>query len=207
MTKILLLLILFLNVNSLEESKNHYLYKDNDILLFLTKDGYLNSYQKKGNNTLNQEWKIYLGKNIFYPNKKITKNILVSRIDDKFYIIKNNELIPFNIFVTDLENNNNFLSSDKDDFTIKGNIKYSYLIIDLNEGKILEEFEEEMINTEKKVTLNNKFIELKKVEYILEKIDGGTNNILMNITISDIAILNNENNFILLNENDIEKNN
>ena len=46
MANILLLLILFFNVNSLEETKNLYLHKDNDLLLFLTKAGYLNSYQK-----------------------------------------------------------------------------------------------------------------------------------------------------------------
>ena len=47
MANILLLLILVFNVNSLEETKNLYLHKDNDLLLFLTKAGYLNSYQKK----------------------------------------------------------------------------------------------------------------------------------------------------------------
>ena len=131
MTKILLLLILFLNVNSLEESKNHYLYKENDVLLFLTKDGYLNSYKKIGNNTPNQKWKIYLGNNLFFPNKKITKDISISMIDDKLYAIKNNEIIPFNVFVTDLLNKNNYLISDKDDFIID-HISPNLTIIILN---------------------------------------------------------------------------
>lgn len=205
MTKILLLLILFLNVNSLEESKNHYLYKENDVLLFLTKDGYLNSYKKIGNNTPNQKWKIYLGNNLFFPNKKITKDISISMIDDKLYAIKNNEIIPFNVFVTDLLNKNNYLISDKDDFIIKAKLKYNYLIIDLNEGKLVEELSEEKNSTEKKVTQNNNLIEIKKVGYILEKIDKKTNNIIMNITISDVAILNNKTNHILLDENDIDK--
>ena len=62
----LLLCCLLLFVNSLEESKSHYIYKDNDILLFLTKDGYLNFY-KKGNNNSNN-WKIYLGDYKTFPN-------------------------------------------------------------------------------------------------------------------------------------------
>ena len=179
LTNILLLIILFFNVNTLEESKNHYLYNDNDVLLFLTKDGYLNSYQKKGNNILNHNWKICLGNNIFNPNKQITNDISISMINDKLNIIKNNEFIPFNAFVTDLENNDNCINSDNVDFVIKSNIKYSDLVIDLNEEKILKESNEEKNNSEIKLSGNNKLIKLK-IEYILEKIDKNTTKNILN---------------------------
>ena len=206
MANILLLLILFFNVNSLEETKNLYLHKDNDLLLFLTKDGYLNSYQKKGNNILKKNLKICLGNNIFNPNEQITNDISISMINDKLYVIKNNEIIPFSAFVTDLENNEDCLNNDNIGFIIKSNIKYSDLVIDSNEEKILKELNQEKNNIEKKVSGNNKLIKLKKVEYILEKIDkNATNNILMNITINDIYIMNNATNYILLEEKDLDK--
>ena len=206
MANILLLLILVFNVNSLEETKNLYLHKDNDLLLFLTKAGYLNSYQKKGNNILNYNWKICLGNNIFNPNEQRANDISISTVNDKLYIIKNNELIPFSAFVTDLENNDDCLNSDNVGFIIKSNIKYSDLVIDSNGEKILNESNEEKNNIEKKVSGNNKLIKLKKVEYILEKIDkNATNNILMNITINDIYIMNNATNYILLEEKDLDK--
>ena len=106
LSNFLLLCCLLLYANSLEESKSYYIYKDNDILLFLTKDGYLNTY-KKGKNNSNSNWKIYLGNNKNFSNdinynNKISKDISAHVIEDKLYIIKNNLLIPFNKFVEEV---------------------------------------------------------------------------------------------------------
>ena len=80
MTNLLMSIILLLSVSSLEESKIQYIYKQNDILLFLTKDGYLTSYKNDNDVNINQNWKIYFGEFIsFSKSNKITK--------DKFFDI------------------------------------------------------------------------------------------------------------------------
>ena len=168
LSNFLLLCCLLLCVNSLEESKSHYIYKDNDILLFLTKDGYLNSYKIEINNS-NTNWKIYLGSNKNFSNDinynyKISKDISAHMIDDKLYIIKNNLIIPFNKFIEEVTYNKN-----NNDMLLKGNIKYNYFLIDLNEGKIIEKIKD--VNDDnyvkKKLKENNNLIDFKKVEYSL----------------------------------------
>ena len=94
MTNLLVFFILLLSVSSLKESKIHYIYKQNDILLFLTKDGYLTSYKNDNNININQNWRIYLGDIMSFPkNNRITKDISIYMINDKPYIIKDNVLI------------------------------------------------------------------------------------------------------------------
>ena len=63
------------NVNSLEEGINNYVYNENDILIFLTKDGYLSSYKKDKNNNINENWKIYFGDYMTLPDN-INSNII-----------------------------------------------------------------------------------------------------------------------------------
>ena len=193
----LLLFCLLVFVNSLEESKSHYIYKDNDILLFLTKDGYLNFYKKGNNNSKN--WKIYLGdyktfSNDINSNYKISKDISAHVIDDKLYVIKNDLLIPFNKFVERLSNN------EKNNMLLKGNVSHIYFMIDVNEGKIIEVIKN--VNDDnyiiKKLKENNNLIAIKKGEYSLEKIDEGSKKVLINLTINNVAIINNEYNYILL---------
>ena len=146
----LLLCCLLLFVNSLEESKSHYIYKDNDILLFLTKDGYLNSYKKGNNNSKN--WKIYLGDYKTFPNDinsnyKISKDISAHVIDDKLYVIKNDLLIPFNKFVERLSNN------EKNNMLLKGNVSHIYFMIDVNEGKIIEVIKDDNVLNHNKLKI------------------------------------------------------
>ena len=196
-------LTLLLYVNSLEESKNYNIYKDSEFLLFLTKNGSLSAYQNL--NKTNKTWEIYLGEHLFFTNninnEKIADDISFYMIHNKSYIIKNNELIPYNVFIYDLVNSNNYVYNDKNDFFLKGKIIYTYLIIDLIDGKILEKIKD--INNDslilKKLNKFNKGIILKSEEYQLEKIDRNTNKNLINITVSDIHILTedkNDNNFI-----------
>ena len=188
-----LFLILILYVNSLEEGKNDSMYKDNEFLLFLTKNTSLNCI-----NT-NKTWEINLNEHIFFTkninNIKITEDISFYMINNKSYIIKNNVLIPYNAFVYDLVNNNNYVYSDNNnDFFLKGKIINIYLIIDLNNGNILEKIRD--INDDssilKKLTLYKNTIILKSEEYHLEKVDKNTNKILMNMAISDLQILRKE---------------
>ena len=197
------LLSLLLYVNSLEESKNYIIYKDSEFLLFLTKNGSLSAYQNL--NKTNKTWEIYLREHLFFTNninnEKITDDISFYMIHNKSYIIKNNELIPYNVFIYDLVNSNNYVYNDKNDFFLKGKIIYTYLIIDSTDGKILEKIKD--INNDslilKKLHKFNKGIILKSEEYQLEKIDRNTNKNLINITVSDIHILTedkNDNNFI-----------
>ena len=189
------LLILLFNVNSLEESKNYNIYKDSQFLLFLSKNGSLCGYQNLNNMNINKTWEIYLGDHIYYSyninSDKITNDISFYMIHNKSYIIQNNVLIPYNVFVYDLVNNNNYVNNDKNDFFLKGKIICTYLIIDLNNGKILEKIKD--VNNDafifKKLKQYEKSIILKSEEYHLEKIDKNTNNELMNIAISDIHIL------------------
>ena len=188
-----LFLFLILYVNSLEEGKNDSMYKDNEFLLFLTKNTSLNCI-----NT-NKTWEVNLNEHIFFTkninNNKITEDISFYMINNKSYIIKNNVLIPYNAFVYDLVNNNNYVYSDNNnDFFLKGKIINIYLIIDLNNGNILEKIRD--INDDssilKKLTLYKNTIILKSEEYHLEKVDKNTNKILMNMAISDIQILREE---------------
>ena len=200
LSNFLLLCCLLLYANSLEESKSYYIYKDNDILLFLTKDGYLNTY-KKGKNNSNSNWKIYLGNNKNFSNdinynNKISKDISAHVIEDKLYIIKNNLLIPFNKFVEEVTYNNN-----NNDMLLKGKIKHNYFLIDLNEGKIIEEIKD--LNDDNYIQKklkqnNNNLIAFKKVEYSLEKIDINSKKVIMNITTHDITIINNEDSSYIL---------
>ena len=116
-------------------------------------------------------------------------------INDKLYIIKDNVLIPFNEFVTNLVNNNNYLNNNDDnDSFLKGKIKLNYLIIDLIEGKILEEIKE--VNEDSLVLKKFKNYEnaiiLKKIEYTFQKVDKISKKIIMNIGVSDVIILNRE---------------
>jgi hypothetical protein len=188
-----LFLSLILYVNSFEEGKNDSMYKDNEFLLFLTKNTSLNCI-----NT-NKTWEVNLNEHIFFTkninNNKITEDISFYMINNKSYIIKNNVLIPYNAFVYDLVNNNNYVYSDNNnDFFLKGKIINIYLIIDLNNGNILEKIRD--INDDssilKKLTLYKNTIILKSEEYHLEKVDKNTNKILMNMAISDIQILREE---------------
>ena len=188
-----LFLILILYVNSLEEGKNDSMYKGNGFLLFLTKNVSLSCI-----NT-NKTWEVNLNEHIFFTkninNNKITEDISFYMINNKSYIIKNNVLIPYNVFVCDLVNNNNYVYSDNNnDFFLKGKIINIYLIIDLNSGNILEKIRD--INDDssilKKLTLYKNTIILKSEEYHLEKVDKNTNKILMNMAISDIQILREE---------------
>ena len=138
------LLSLLLYVNSLEESKNYIIYKDSEFLLFLTKNGSLSAYQNL--NKTNKTWEIYLREHLFFTNninnEKITDDISFYMIHNKSYIIKNNELIPYNVFIYDLVNSNNYVYNDKNDFFLKGKIIYTYLIIDSTDGKILEKIKD-----------------------------------------------------------------
>ena len=193
-------LSLLLYVNSLEESKNHNIYKDSEFLIFLTKNGSLSKYQNL--NSINKAWEIYLGDHLYFNNninnEKITDDISYYMIHNKSYIIKNNELIPYNIFVYDLVNSNNYVYNDNNDFFLKGKIIYTYLIIDLIDGKILEKIND--INNDslilKKLNKFKKAIILKSEEYYLEKIDRNSNKNLTSIDISDIHILTEDKNSI-----------
>ena len=175
MSNLLMFIFLIFCVNSLKDGKNRYIFGTNDILLFLTKDGYLSSYRV---NKRSHIWKIHLGNNLSFPNNSyiITKDISTQLINEKLYIIKENKLIPFNVFINELVNNSNYVY-DKDiyDCFLKGKIKKSYLTIDLNEGKILEETDNINIDDsyiKKKLEKNNKnIIILKREEYNLKKLD------------------------------------
>ena len=213
MTNLVMSIILLLSVSSLEESKIQYIYKQNDILLFLTKDGYLTSYKNDNDVNINQNWKIYFGEFIsFSKSNKITKDISIYMINDKPYIIKDNILISYNLFVYDLVNNNNYVHiQENNDYFLKGNIEYNYHIIDINSGKILQTINNN--NNDpcvlKKLNKTEKTIVFKKEEYNLQKIDKNTKKTLMNISISDVQILKskieNENYIYLDEQENLEK--
>ena len=185
---------ILLYVHSLKDSNNHYIYNENDTLLFLTNSGFLYSYKYTKNtiNNVNPLWKLYVGEQMFSKNinsYKITNNIFIHIINEKLYIIKNNVLIPFDQFVKNVINKDNEnLFNDDDDFVINGIINNSYFVIDLNEGKILEIFSEGNSYNKKKFNNNKNIIIVKKVEYILKKVEKFTKKILMNVSINDFVI-------------------
>ena len=197
MTNLLMFFILLLSVSSLEESKIHYIYKENDILLFFTKDGYLISYKNVNNVNINQDWKIYFGEFMSLPkNNRITNDISIYMINDKPYIIKDNVLISYNLFVYDLVNNNNYVyNKENTDYFLKAKIEYNYHIIDISKGKILESISNNNndSNILKKLNKTEKVIIFKKVEYKVQKIDKNTKKALINISISDVQILKEKN--------------
>ena len=197
MTNLLVFFILLLSVSSLKESKIHYIYKQNDILLFLTKDGYLTSYKNDNNININQNWRIYLGDIMSFPkNNRITKDISIYMINDKPYIIKDNVLISYKLFVNDIVNNNNYVyNKENSDYFLKAKIEYKYHIIDINSGIFLETISNNNNDSyiSKKLNKTEKVIVFKKVEYKLQKIDKNTKKALINISISDVQILKEKN--------------
>ena len=173
--------------------------ENNDLFLFLTNDGYLHAFEKKDKN---EKWKILFGNDIIPKNinsHNIDEDNFLYSINSKLYIFKNNNMIPFDIFVKELSNIN---SINDNNCSIEGKIKTTYYIIDLKTGKILEKSscfngKDDKDDTVKKLT-NNEII-LKKVDYILLKNNNKKDNV-MNISYSEIDI-ESENNEISLLEN------
>ena len=94
-----------------------------------------------------------------------------------------------------------FYFRNNNDMLLKGKIKHNYFLIDLNEGKIIEEIKD--LNDDNYIQKklkqnNNNLIAFKKVEYYLEKIDINSKKVIMNITTHDITIINNEDSSYIL---------
>ena len=158
-----------LEINSME---------NNDLYLILTKDGYLRAFDK---NKKIEKWKLFFSDNFIPKNinsHKLSNDIFLYPINDKFYILKKNEIISFEEFVREVNDN----SKVANDYSLKAKIDYSFYLIDLKGGNIIEKIKNNKYTGK---NINNDEILLKKTDYIL--INKENNNII-NIEYSVLSL-------------------
>ena len=151
--------------------------ENNDLYLILTKDGYFRSFDK---NKKIEKWKLFIGDNFIPKNNnshKLSHDIFIFSINDKFYILKNNEFISFEEFVKEVNDN----SKVANDYSLKAKIEYSFYLIDLKGGNIIEKNNNQYSGK----NINNDEILLKKIDYILTNKENGN---LINIEYSVLSI-------------------
>ena len=182
-------------IKSEESNINKYIKKNTDIFLILTKDGYLHAFEK---NEIREKWKIYFG-NLIPQNihiHKLAEDIYIYPINDKLFIVKENNLISFDIFVKEIVSNNSIF---KNNYIIEGKIVNLIYMIDGKTGKILEKKNNINNITLIRNNLKDDNIILKIVNYFLIKKDKNKNENIFNISYSNINIegKNNKNSFLV----------
>ena len=168
-----------------EEKLYNNIIDNNDLFLILDKDGVLRGFEKTG---INEKWRILFNNSLYQKNinsHKLTDDIGIYPLDDKLFVSTENDFIPFEIFVKNLTNNKPIM---KNNISIEGHIKNFFYIIDLKTGKNLETIINYNRNHNFENYLKKDEIILKKVDYLLIKKEINKNEILMNISYSDINI-------------------
>ena len=168
--------------------------ENNDLYLILTKDGYFRAFDKIKKI---EKWKLFFGDSFIPKNTnshKLTNDVFYYPINDKFYILKKNEIISFKKFVKEIKDN----SIVENDYTLNAKIENSFYLIDLKEGNMLEQSNK--IDENSRRNINSNEISLKKVDYFLSSKDN-INKKEINIKYSILSVEGN------INLNNISKRN
>ena len=161
--------------------------KDNTDLFFITtKDGYLHALK----NNLTEVWKTSLGneliKSKIYYIKKMENISYIIPNENKLFIIENNQPIYLNLTLIDLVEK----STQKfNEFLFIGNKKTTVYVIDIENGKILYQDDDNLdeIKLKKKNKKYKKTINVIRIDYILSCLNQDEN-IFWKAVYTDIII-------------------
>ena len=161
--------------------------KDNTDLFFITtKDGYLHALK----NNLTEVWKTSLGneliKSKIYYIKKMENISYIIPNENKLFIIENNQPIYLNLTLIDLVEK----SPQKfNEFLFIGNKKTTVYVIDIENGKILHQDDDNFdeINFKKRNKKYKKTINVIRIDYILSCLNQDEN-IFWKAVYTDIII-------------------
>ena len=161
--------------------------KDNTDLFFITtKDGYLHALK----NNLTEVWKTSLGneliKSKIYYIKKMENISYIIPNENKLFIIENNQPIYLNLTLIDLVEK----SPQKfNEFLFIGNKKTTVYVIDIENGKILHQDDDNFdeINLKKRNKKYKKTINVIRIDYILSCLNQDEN-IFWKAVYTDIII-------------------
>ena len=180
--------------------KSNYIEENADLYLISTKEGFLYAL----NNDKKQLWKTYLEKELISSNLtkiQISNNLFLYPYNEQIYVIKDEEMIPFTIYIKQLIEKYQYLSVG--DFTLLGKTKTTIYIIDIENGEILQKIDDNniLIYSNNKVYIRQKIRRKKtltvvRVDYILNCININDEEKYWNTSYSDIIIQKANDNFI-----------
>ena len=156
-----------------------------DIYFISTKDGYLHAL----NNNLKEMWKVYLEQELMsstISTRKIDDNLYLYPINERLYINKNGNFIPFDIFIKDLARRQFFQFNDAAAYL--GKTKTTLFIIDVDTGEILQKIDDEFSLKKRYIMQKKNTISVARVDYILNCMGIGDEQKVWNASYSDIII-------------------
>ena len=189
-----ILMMIKCNLENEKEITNDYIKEKSDILLVLSNDGFLYSFEK---GETNEKWKIFVGNSIMPINidsHKLTEKINLYPFNDKLYVLKENTFISFDMFVKELINKKAIIENN---YILEGKIEINTFRINLKTGEKVDAGD--VFYNKQKLQENE--ITLKKIEYILIKKELNKYENYMNISFSDIVIKGENNNNDFMKEN------
>ena len=162
-----------------------FMSENTDIYFISTKDGYLHAL----NNNLKEMWKVYLEQELMsstISTRKIDDNLILYPINERLYINKNGEFIPFDIFIKDLVKRQFFQFNEAAAYL--GKTKTTLFIIDIDTGEILQKIDDDFSFKKRYIMRKKNTINVVRVDYILNCMGIGDEQKVWNASYSDIII-------------------
>ena len=162
-----------------------FMSENTDIYFISTKDGYLHAL----NNNLKEMWKVYLEQELMsstISTRKIDDNLYLYPINERLYINKNGDFIPFDIFIKDLVKRQFFQFNDAAAYL--GKTKTTLFIVDVDTGEILQKIDDDFSFKKRYIMRKKNTINVVRVDYILNCMGIGDEQKVWNASYSDIII-------------------
>ena len=162
-----------------------FMSENTDIYFISTKDGYLHAL----NNNLKEMWKVYLEQELMsstISTRKIDDNLILYPINERLYINKNGDFIPFDIFIKDLVKRQFFQFNEAAAYL--GKTKTTLFIIDVDTGEILQKIDDDFSFKKRYIMRKKNTINVVRVDYILNCMGIGDEQKVWNASYSDIII-------------------
>ena len=162
-----------------------FMSENTDIYFISTKDGYLHAL----NNNLKEMWKVYLEQELMsstISTRKIDDNLYLYPINERLYINKNGDFIPFDIFIKDLVKRQFFQFNDAAAYL--GKTKTTLFIVDLDTGEILQKIDDDFSFKKRYIMRKKNTISVIRVDYILNCMGIGDEQKVWNASYSDVII-------------------
>jgi hypothetical protein len=162
-----------------------FMSENTDIYFISTKDGYLHAL----NNNLKEMWKVYLEQELMsstISTRKIDDDLYLYPIDERLYINKNGEFIPFDIFIKDLVKRQFFQFNEAAAYL--GKTKTTLFIVDIDTGEILQKIDDDFSFKKRYIMRKKNTINVIRVDYILNCMGIGDEQKVWNASYSDIII-------------------